>query len=577
MNAGRPRPHRKLFSRVVRPTEEQAPREREPETGHQSATEPAPTGDGFDEERYLMAYPDIAEAVTQGVWESGRAHYFTHGVREGRLIKPEYLGALPSRDGPDFPLCHVDTVLISPNGWCLVIGWIADTVKPLRAIAWSKGNEIVAATDCIARCRREDAEPAASVTEGKLLGFWTMFHTEQPLAPSETVRLHLWVDNNDKTFDVSPRYIDDQQLRDHACAYLASSRYFFNYQVEAFRQLKGGLGNVLSRHNKEISTDITRGAHVMRFGDHARRLDGSIIVCLFGKPEYLFLQAAAFSACPGIERYEFIYVSNSPELAERLSQEATMASQIYGVDITLVLLPGNAGFGAANNAAAAQARSDRLLVVNPDVFPRERDWPTRHSAIVADLPPEQTKLFGVPLYYDDGSLMHAGMYFDFDVGLSVHAGRVDEYDMIRVEHYAKGAPPATPAFLTSRAVPAVTGAFMSIDRAWFETLGGFSPDYVFGHYEDADLCLRSVQHGQTPWMHCVPFWHLEGKGAVRHPAHEGGSMVNRWRFTDTWRDFILDGLVGRSPTRLVSDGLAEPPAPRRSGRSPAMVRREAIS
>jgi GT2 family glycosyltransferase len=101
-------------------------------------------------------------------------------------------------------------------------------------------------------------------------------------------------------------------------------------------------------------------------------------------------------------------------------------------------------------------------------------------------------------------------------------------------------------------VPAVTGAFLSIDRAWFEALNGFSLKYVFGHYEDADLCLRSLQQGGTSWVHCVKFWHLEGKGSVRHPAQEGGSMVNRWHFTDTWREFILDGLLGRLPARLMS-------------------------
>ena len=69
-------------------------------------------------------------------------------------------------------------------------------------------------------------------------------------------------------------------------------------------------------------------------------------------------------------------------------------------------------------------------------------------------------MFGVPLYYDDGSLMHSGMFFDIDTGVSVRDGRVEQHDIIRVEHFAKGAPPDTPAFLVSRQVPAVTGAFI---------------------------------------------------------------------------------------------------------------------
>ena len=70
-------------------------------------------------------------------------------------------------------------------------------------------------------------------------------------------------------------------------------------------------------------------------------------------------------------------------------------------------------------------------------------------------------------------------------------------------------------FTAPRPVPAVTGAFMSVDRGWFEKLGGFTEDYVFGHYEDADLCLKSIQAGAVPWIHDIRLWHLEGQGS--HP------------------------------------------------------------
>jgi hypothetical protein len=93
----------------------------------------------------------------------------------------------------------------------------------------------------------------------------------------------------------------------------------------------------------------------------------------------------------------------------------------------------------------------------------------------------------------------------------------------------------------------VTGAFISLDRAWFETLGGFTENYVFGHYEDADLCLKSIQKGTPPWIHDIRMWHLEGKGSTRLPVHEGGSLVNRWLFTNTWREFIAGGLYGSEP------------------------------
>jgi GT2 family glycosyltransferase len=148
------------------------------------------------------------------------------------------------------------------------------------------------------------------------------------------------------------------------------------------------------------------------------------------------------------------------------------------------------------------------------------------------------------------SLMHAGMYFCADTAPHFFKGRKTEISLLRVEHYGKGAPPDCAAFLEPRAVPAVTGAWMSVEKAWFEKLAGFSKDYVFGHYEDADLCLKSVAAGRVPWLQDVRLWHLEGKGSTRAAPHEGGSIVNRWLFTKTWGEIVRRDLLGPEPAGL---------------------------
>ncbi len=46
-------------------------------------------GDGnFDEEEYLLANPDVADAVKRGVLKSGRSHYDTYGKNENRKLRP---------------------------------------------------------------------------------------------------------------------------------------------------------------------------------------------------------------------------------------------------------------------------------------------------------------------------------------------------------------------------------------------------------------------------------------------------------------------------------------------------------
>jgi GT2 family glycosyltransferase len=506
---------------------------------------------GFNETTYLWAFPDIAEAISTGEWASGLDHYLRYGIHEERLDDLRYRNAMRRRqDTATFPVCGIDAVFVSRRGWCLVIGWLNDETSPLHELILLRGGRVVAVARKPARCRREDAEAVVVTNHGKLLGFWTVFQNMDGFSPTDDILLCLSTGREQKTFPIQPKHIGDERLREVALEYLASAKYFANPQSEAALQLNYGLGKTLIDFNVEISSNIISGAYVTRFGAQRDNLDGSIVVCLYGKAEFLFLQAAAFSDCPGFDQYEFIYVSNSPELAETLIKEATMASRIYGVSITLVILPSNAGFGAANNVAAEHARSDRIMIVNPDIFPRDREWAARHSALVADMPVDKTAIFGVPLYYDDGSLMHSGMFFDIDTGISIRDGRIERHDIIRVEHFAKGAPPDTQAFLISRQVPAVTGAFISMHRAWFEALGGFSPEYVFGHYEDADLCLKSLTRGTPVWVHNVPFWHMEGKGSTRRLVHEGGSTVNRWHFTKLWKDFIATELCGRTPKLL---------------------------
>jgi GT2 family glycosyltransferase len=102
---------------------------------------------------------------------------------------------------------------------------------------------------------------------------------------------------------------------------------------------------------------------------------------------------------------------------------------------------------------------------------------------------------------------------------------------------------------------------MSIDRAWFEKLGGFAEDYVFGHYEDADLCLKSLLAGTPAWLHDIGMWHLEGKGSRRLPQHEGGALLNRWHFSRTWLPAIVPDVVGRTPQHRLLQMTAKAQAP----------------
>ena len=516
------------------------------------------------EDRAGFADP-AAEPGPGGEIERGWVHYAANGLHESRgATEPprdpsntvvKTLAVKPAASAEASRLaCSVDVVLVSKSGGVVIAGWIDDTLRPLATITIiATGWRLTLDANTLARRRRPDVEQALGRSDPFAFGFMGFVFAGHELWASGGCEVELRLrDGGAQVLEKPLRVVDDSDIRTVVLSHLVEAGQYGSPAIQSIASLDRGLGDEIRQLNRHITAKIIAAPYVERFGSTPARCAGSIVVCLYGREEYLFLQNALFSGKPGIDRYEFIYVLNSPELAEAALDAARSGHQIYGINQTVVVLPGNAGFGAANNVAAHSARSDRLLFVNPDIFPKDRDWAQKHTDIIASRPPVETTLFGAPLYYDDGSLMHGGMFFEADSGVTFDGGRTSRWQLLRVEHYGKGASPQIADFVRPRPVPAVTGAFISADRAWFEKLGGFSDEYVFGHYEDADLCLKSIEAGIVPWLHDLRLWHLEGKGSTRLPVHDGGSLVNRWYFSSRWGGLVTERLLGRNPALTVA-------------------------
>jgi len=507
----------------------------------------------YDERAYLEAYEDVSISLDVGEFKTAREHFEFHGRREGRLTEEKYIRALQvapaAKLAGDNAAISIDAVFCCRSGTMLIVGWTDDRDSPLQSLLIFAGGDCGWNTTAIGRVRRTDVEAAVQATAGHLFGFWSVVKMGNDLpANAAWVVRGRRLDGRFGQREVRAQLMSEADLRTTILGHFAGTEYYGNRDIEGFLALEAGIGTGLVDLNRRITSSVVSGAWVSYYGPTRKSYLGSVIVCLFGKPEFLFIQSALFSFGARAQEYEYIYVSNSPELTEALTKEARICSRIYGISIVLVCLPDNAGFGAANNAAARYARSKRLLITNPDVFPRNNDWAERHAAIVEGAPAEQTLMFGSPLYYDDGSLMHHGMYFEIDAGISVRPDGIYARPMIRTEHYAKGAPAWSRQFVCPRPVPAITGAFIASDRGWFEKLGGFNEDFLFGHYEDADLSLKSLVRGRPVWIQDFPLWHMEGKGSTRRAAHEGGILVNRWLFSRQWGELIADELCGSDPS-----------------------------
>jgi len=474
------------------------------------------------------------------------------------LVADANRGLLLSTDATESPTVFaeahhtIEAVIVSPSGAVLVLGWIDDDLRPLDSVTLvGPGWRVVLDAASLVRRVRPDVAQAlerpATYPYG-YLGFVfgaRRIRTDGPCEACVTFR-----DGGVATATLKMRTVDDEELRTILMSHVPQS-------PQAFASLAAGLGDQIIRFNRAIADRITAHPYVERFGGSSTARRGSIVVCLYGRPEFHFVQTALFSTNEGVEDYEFIFVSNSPELADTLLDSARKAHRIHGLDQTMVLLPANAGFGAANNVAANSARSDRLLIVNPDVLPRDPAWARRHGELVDTRPDTESRLFGAALYYGDGCLMHGGMYFESDTAVVFDRDGAHASRRVRVEHFGKGAPTDTPRFTRARPVPAVTGAFISVARPWFEHLGGFTEDYVFGHYEDADLCLKSLAAGTAPWLQDLRLWHLEGQSSPPHAVQQSASLVNQWLLSSRWGGFIDDALLGPSPSHPL---LCEPRA-----------------
>lgn len=151
---------------------------------------------------------------------------------------------------------------------------------------------------------------------------------------------------------------------------------------------------------------------------------------------------------------------------------------------TLIRNPNNLGFAAACNIAAAKARGDYLLFLNPDAIITQENL----MRLVEALRRAEPLGFGIagPLIRDRlGREQATCSPFP---RLQDLIGRVIGLDRIGL------ARPALYLPAQSGAVGQVMGAAMLISRPLFERLNGFDAGY-FLYFEDLDLALRAEALG----------------------------------------------------------------------------------
>ena len=167
-----------------------------------------------------------------------------------------------------------------------------------------------------------------------------------------------------------------------------------------------------------------------------------------------------------------------------------------GVSVVAIDEPFN--WSRLNNRAAALSDAPMLVFANDDMLMLTDGWDRQLRGL---LERPEVGAVGARLIYPDDSVQHAGILLGWP-GATVHDGR---YESI------SDAGPCCRWHVT-RAVSAVTGAFLAVRRDTFEMSGGFDEAGLPVAYGDVDFALRLRARGlRVLWTPSITLRHYESK------------------------------------------------------------------
>jgi GT2 family glycosyltransferase len=241
----------------------------------------------------------------------------------------------------------------------------------------------------------------------------------------------------------------------------------------------------------------------------------SVIVPTRDRAELLARCAAGVLGRTDYQPLEFIIADNG----STEPQTASLFAQLQAdARVRVLSLPGPFNYARLNNAAAATAAGEILLLLNNDIDVIGPDW---LSELVAHAVRPEVGAAGARLLYADGRMQHGGVA----LGVSGVAGHVELLA-------ARDAPGYAGRLMLTRDVAAVTGACLAIRRSVYVAVGGLDADNLAVAYNDVDLCLRLRERGlRVIWTPFAELYHLE---SASRPFDLAPAQLERYRREIAW-------------------------------------------
>lgn len=516
---------------------------------------------GLEFIHYLNARQDfqkhlIRERVSQAVRErSDRAFLDTVRALLKKLqlfVQVEAVSLVDAR----MPFnIHFEHVIPIDSEGLFVSGWLRDPCQLLDDVeAVSALGFALSLRKHIYRVRRDDVRkeflnsPFGNVDEDQGFFAYVPFSEEirkniQELGELYSFRFRIKL-QGDVQLDITPTI----QQRDHFAArdFLMKS---IPSELVSDAMLTDCIGPAAAALQKLCMQQVeVRQTHV--FGQLPEKPLVSLIIPLYKRIDFIKVHFASMANDPQMADCELIYVLDSPEQEAQVLSMLGELSVLYALPAKLVVMRRNAGYAAATNTGTMHARGRYLVLMNSDVFPASQGW--AHAMVSFMMGKKHIGILAPKLIYEDDAIQHAGMFF-----------AKTTYPFWLNLHYYKGYPADHPEAAISRAVPAVTGACMMIERALYEKLGRMTTDYVIGDFEDSDLCMKCQSLGLENWYYSgTALYHLERQSV---PLHQGYHGSLAWRYNAMLHDQRWGKAIAATMERFAIRPAEQPRAVLRAG------------
>lgn len=236
--------------------------------------------------------------------------------------------------------------------------------------------------------------------------------------------------------------------------------------------------------------------------------------------------------------YEYIIIENNSELEETFSYYKKLEAENDKAHV--VYWDGEFNFSAINNFGASYAKGEYLLLLNNDT---EMIHPDCLWQLLGYCMREDVGAVGARLYYEDGTIQHAGVVLGF--------GGIAGHTFIGFDHNANG---YFSRIICAQDYSAVTAACMMTKKSVYEQAGGLTEELVVA-FNDIDYCMKVRQLGKlVVYNPYAQLYHYESKsrGLEDSPGKQERYYKEMKYFVTKWKKILDNGDPYYNPNLTLS-------------------------